>query len=175
MHLLFFHNFCNQNYPVYTFYQNLELNYYFENPESIKSTRITKALDKIQKHNNERVVLFSCFKEDFEETQHHDHGFRVSRSCWCWRTIGAASELTWKSWNIVFLKGHPFYCLFFGTTYVAFTTLPSKFIIKGWFRVEFEPAASQGLLGLLIIISKHFLLMYHSRDCVQFSCNSKRG
>ena len=45
---------------------NLELNYYFENPESIKSTRITKALDKIQKHNNECVVLFSCFKSTID-------------------------------------------------------------------------------------------------------------
>ena len=42
---------------------NLGLDYYFENPESIKSTRIKKILEKIQYHNNERIVLFSCFKQ----------------------------------------------------------------------------------------------------------------
>jgi SNF2 family DNA or RNA helicase len=42
---------------------NLGLDYYFENPESIKSTRIKKILEKIQYHDNERIVLFSCFKQ----------------------------------------------------------------------------------------------------------------
>ena len=40
----------------------LELNHYFDDPASIKSSRITKVVEKIDAHVGERIVLFSCFK-----------------------------------------------------------------------------------------------------------------
>ena len=40
----------------------LQLDDYFNDPASIKSSRITKVIEKIDAHVGERVVLFSCFK-----------------------------------------------------------------------------------------------------------------
>lgn len=41
--------------------RKMEIDYYFDNVESVKSSRIKSMLEQINKHPNERIVIFSCF------------------------------------------------------------------------------------------------------------------
>ena len=50
--------------------ENLNLNDWLNDPESVKSTRIKKIIDIVQKHQSEKVVVFTCFRTSLDTIKH---------------------------------------------------------------------------------------------------------
>ena len=52
-------------------FKNLDIDYFLDNPDSLKSTRITKLLEILKKHKDNKIIIFSCFRTSIDVVVHY--------------------------------------------------------------------------------------------------------
>ncbi len=52
-------------------FKNLDIDYFLDNPDSLKSTRITKFIETVKKHKDNKIIVFSCFRTSIDVVVHY--------------------------------------------------------------------------------------------------------